>query len=212
MPSATTILVSLKAGKVADPRWTTLTIDVYEISVTNEPLTVDGIRQPTSMLDAIEIAKKLKALPITPIVSDARWQKAGELGTQIPGKSGLGDKGGALMNDPDQVSRWNKKFPNTGRFSDGFWKESVIVPGLKQKGKGALAQYGLRHPDGKMVQHGKPGDHDENWGDYSNTPTYMRRAAKKDGKTVDLLAELAAKGGCPLGAQIPDWLVKALKG
>jgi hypothetical protein len=211
MPFATTILASFKAGKTAKPEWTTLTIGAYEITVTNEPLTVNKIRQPTSMADAIEIAKALKALPITPVVSDARWKKAGALGTQIPGKGGLGDKSGALLNDLDQVQRWNKMFPNTGGFSDGFWKESVIVPGLKQKGKGALAQYGLRYPDGKMVQQGKPGDHDQSWGDYSNTPTYMLRAAKKDGQPVDLLDELAAKG-CPLGGQLPDWLVKALGG
>jgi hypothetical protein len=206
---ATTILASFNDRQVDPPGWSPLTIGAYEISVTNEPLTVDGLRQPTSMADAIEIAKGLQALPITPAVSDARWKEAANTGTRIPGGAGIGDPGGAKINDPDQVRRWNQKFPNTGGFSDGFWKESVIVPGLVETGPGGLAQYGFRNPDGSCVQHGTPGPHDQLYADYSNTPTYMLRAAKKNGQDVDLLDELAH--GCPLGGPLPAWLVQKLR-
>jgi len=188
--------------------WTQLDVGPYQVMVTNEPLAVSGLRLPTNMVESIEIANALHALPITPVVSDARWH-ASDRATAF----GNGFGGAAAINDPAQVIGWNEKHPPAGQFSDGFWKETVIVPGLVERGKGALAQYGGRKTtavDSAMWQEGKPGGHDEHYKDYSNTPTYMGRIALKNGAQVDLLDELAA--GCELGGPIPAWLVAKFRG
>lgn len=186
--------------------WTNINVNGYTIVVMNEPLAVGGLRLPTSFMEQLEIAKALNALPVTKAISDARWAQAKQVLAQP-----IADPRGAVLNDPGQVIEYNKRIgPNTGEFRDGFWKESVLVAGLAPSGRGAMAQYGFRKAGGGTFQGGLPGDHDERWKDYSNTPTYVGRQATFNGQTVDLL-DVIANGG-PLGGPIPQWLVNKLRG
>jgi hypothetical protein len=202
----TGIWPAFQAGNVDTIGWTQIPVNEYEIMVSNEPLSVGGLRLPTNMNEEILIANALQALPITPAVSNARWANA----TNRQTFGGLGDPRGAVWNDPGQVIAWNAKYPQTGVFSDGYWKEGVIVPGLTPT---SFAQFGGRTTmaaNSPTVQQGFPGPHDWNYKDYSNTPTYMGRTALKNGVQVDLLDELEA--GCSLGGPLPAWLVAKFRG
>lgn len=191
-----------------DPTYTQIRVGDYDVVVTSEPLSVNGLRLPTSMDDAVAVSGSLGALPITPVVSDACWSDPRV--SQVACRP-LNDKTGALFNDPGQVVRYNTAIgPNTGTFTDGYWKDLVIVPGLQPSGRGSMAQYGFKNASGSMFEHGGPSNHDRSYKDYSDTPRYMSRRALKDGVPVDLLDELEA--GCPLGGPLPAWLVERFRG
>ena len=188
-------------------RWCQLSVNEYELMVTCEPITVGGLRLPTSMEEEYIIGNLIGALPLTKAVSDARWAQGQKVVSQ-----GLGDKSGALLNDPNQVQRYNATIgPNTGTLRDGYQKEGVLVANLQPSGNGALAQYGLRkNTAGATYQGGQPGGHNEKWKDYSNTPNYMSVNALKNGVPVDLRDELAV--GCSLGGPLPAWIIEKFRG
>lgn len=188
-------------------KWCQMTVGEYELMVTCEPITVGGLRLPTSMEEEFAIGNIIGALPVTKVVSDARWAQGEKVVSQ-----GLNDKSGALLNDPSQVQRYNATIgPNTGRLRDGYQKEGVLVAGLQSTGHGGLAQYGLRkNMAGATYQSGLPGDHNEKWKDYSNTPNYMSFSAIKNGVPVDLRDELAV--GCSLGGPLPAWQIQKFRG
>jgi hypothetical protein len=197
------ILNSWNEGLVDNLTWTTIPVNEYQIVVLDEPLSVKGLRLPTSANEAYEIAKSMKALPLTPVVSDARWNYSGTHKVEAR------PLGIANFNDPTQVIQYNALIgPKTGVLTDGYQKEVVLSSKLQPLGRGALAQYGFRKPGGATWEHGGPSNHDENYKDYSLLPTYMSRAATKNGVPVDLLNELTA--GCSLGGPLPQWLVNKL--
>ena len=199
------ILAAVREGDYDAPAWTQLTVGDYDIMVMNEPLSVHGLRLPASLDDAIEVAKVLDAIPITPQISEARWANAKHIFAKPldPPKGGL--------HDLVQVVEYNQKIgPNTGELTDGYWKEQVIVPGMKPEGRGSMAQYGFHDSETHMFQSGGPGAHERAYKDYSLTPTYVGRKALKGGVEVDLVDELAEGG--PLGGPLPAWLVERLNG
>jgi hypothetical protein len=200
------ILPAVQEGS-HEVKWCQMTVGEYELMVTCEPITVSGLRLPTSMEEEFIIGNLIGALPITKAVSDARWAQGEKVVSQ-----GLNDKSGALLNDPSQVQRYNAIIgPNTGGLRDGYQKEGVLVAGLQPTGRGALAQYGLRkNQTGATYQGGLPGDHNEKWKDYTNTPNYMSFNALKNGVPVDLRDELAV--GCSLGGPIPAWQIQKFRG
>ncbi len=190
--------------------WTQIKVGDYDLMVMNEPISSHGLRLPTSFDDAVEVSKLLGALPITPVISDARWAQAKRVYARP-----LNDKTGALdyrtPGGADQVVRYNERIgPNTGEFRDGAWKELVVHPHLTESGRGSMAQYGFKDSDTHMFEHGGPSNHDLHYADYSDTPTYVSRFALKSGAKTDLLDEYA-RGG-PLTAAIPGWLVERLRG
>jgi len=196
------ILPAVQEGSNDEIKYCQVTVGEYEIMITCEPIAVGGLRLPTSMGEEYAISNILGALPLTKVVSDARWTQGEKIVS-----NGIGDKSGAVWNDPSQVTRYNATIgPNTGKLRDGYQKEGVLVSNLQPSGRGALAQYGLRNnTTGDTYENGAPSGHDENWKDYSNTPNYMSRKALKNGEPVDLLDELAV--GCSLGGPLPTWLV-----
>jgi hypothetical protein len=203
------IVPAAQQGLLDPIAWTQLTVGPYQIMVTNEPLAVNGIRLPVSMEDAVALSNLLGVLPITPIVSDARWNNPG---VQRVLAKPLNDPQGAIINDPGQVARYNAAIgPNTGVLTDGYQKELVVVPGLQPKGRGSMAQYGFRKADGTMFEHGGPSNHDLHYKDYSDTPTFMSRKATQDGVgAVDLLDVLSA-GDPAIGGPLPSWLTAQFK-
>lgn len=211
------IRASVEDGTADPPVWIQIHVGPYLICTTAEPLTVGGLRLPTSMEDAVAVGHRLGAVLLTPKVSEARWNTPGV--RQVTSKP-LGDSTGALLNDPSQVARYNAAIgPNTGTLSDGFQKELVLVPGLQRSGKGAMAQYGFRNtgaPDHVMFEHGGPSNHDRHWKDYSDTPNYMGLTALRqnaDGTTTQVnLLDVLAAGDPDLGGPLPDWLIQELRG
>ena len=186
--------------------WCQMTVGEYELMVTCEPITVGGLRLPTSMAEEFVIGNLIGALPLTKVVSDARWAQ-GEKIVSL----GLNDKSGELWNDPSQVQRYNATIgPNTGKLRDGYQKEGVLVANLQPTGRGALAQYGLRkNAAGATFENGTLSGHDENYKGYSLTPNYMSFSALKNGVSVDLRDELAV--GCSLGGPLPDWQIQKFR-
>ena len=170
------------------------------------------------MEDAVFIGKHLGAIPLTPQVAEARWNTPGVRQALAQPGTATGTAG-ALLNDPDQVVRYNAAIgPNTGVLTDGYQKEVVLVPGLQKSGRGAMAQYGFRKSTkpGDMYEHGGPSNHDQHYKDYSDTPNYMGLQALRqnaDGTTtpVDVLDVIAA-GDPDLGGPLPDWLTQQLRG
>jgi hypothetical protein len=200
------ILPAIQDGLNDPISWTQMTVGEYEIMVTNEPLAVSGLRLPTNENDVIAVAAIMGALPITKVISDARWAQA----KQVPAQP-LNDPRGAVINDPNQIVAYNQRMgANTGNFVDGYWKEVIVNPTLNQTGPGSMAQYGFKNADGSMYEHGGNSNHDNNYKDYSDTPTYVSRQALKNGASVDLLDEYEAGGS--LTPAIPTWLVNRLRG
>jgi hypothetical protein len=209
------IVAAVRDGTVDPPGWSQIRAGEYDVMVTNEPLTVGGLRLPTSFDDAVAVAQVMGAILITPAISDARWAVAERVSAQP-----LGDSTGEIMDgapgSAEQIVRHNVLAgPNTGRLRDGAWKEIVLVPGLQPDGRGSMAQYGFKRTDGTMFEHGEPSNHDRHYRGYSDTPTYVSRKALKHGgeagiAEVDLLDELAA--GSSIGGPLPQWLVDRLRG
>ncbi len=195
------ILPAVLEGSHDPPVWVQLSVGDYELMVTAEPIAVNGLRLPTTWADQIEIARTLGAMPITKVVSDARWAAGKQiLARPIPNTG-----------KPQDTITYNEMIgPNTGVLTDGYQKEGVLHPQLAATGEGAMAQYGFRKAGGATIQQGFPGIHNEYHADYSNTPTYMSNQGTYKGQPVNMIDELE-RGG-PLGGPIPKWLTNRLRG
>lgn len=181
----------------------------YRVKTTAEPLSVGGVRLPMSFGDLIRYAVANNALPLTKVISQARWAQAIDKRLTTP----VASKDGAHFNDPVQNATFAASIGPIGHvLRDGGWKEMIIDPAkpLTQSGPNSMVFYGWHKPDGTTFQKGISSDHNRQWVEYDSFGSLVSRDATKDGQPVDLLAEIA-KGG-PLGGPLAAWLVEELSG
>lgn len=181
----------------------------YRVKTTAEPLSVGGVRLPMSFGDLIRYAVANNALPLTKVISQARWAQAIDKRLTTPVASSVG----AIFNNPAQNATFAASLGPIGHvLRDGGWKEMIIDPAkpLTQSGPNSMVFYGWHKPDGTTFQKGISSDHNRQWVEYDSFGSLVSRDATKDGQPVDLLAEIA-KGG-PLGGPLAAWLVEELSG
>lgn len=201
-------------GLVDNFRWIPLHIGHYDIEVTADAAAAYGLRLPASFDDMLEIAGSVgDIIPPTKAISDARWSAASKRIVLPPISGGAHKSDGIDPVGVQQVQQWDAELGpvSAGPLYDGGWKEWILEPGIAE---GQAVNYGLRGKNGNAdaVWQSPGHGHDDKWLDYSQLATFVKRAAKKNGKPVDLLDELASGAPELIGGPLPRWIVDRLNG
>src|SRR5262245_33249887 len=97
------------AGLGDEVTWVPLTIGPFDLEVAAEPLSVRGVRVPTSMADAIQIVRSMQAMLPTEEIAEAMFRAAKRKVTPAPLPAG------PAMSSWGYTREWNNRLGAIGK-------------------------------------------------------------------------------------------------